>query len=216
MWLFNSSIGRKVIMSLSGLFLILFLLVHLSINLLIYGGEELYLAGCHFMESPVIMAIVPILALGFIVHILYALILQVRNLRARGSIRYASGNKTDVEWSSKNMFVLGVIILGFLILHLYHFWAKMQLQALMGHESANAYRLAENLFSQPLYSILYIVWIAALWFHLSHGFWSAFQTLGINNGHWLPRWKVIGVIFATIVCLGFASIPLYFLFGLNA
>lgn len=215
MWLFNSSIGRKLIMSLSGLFLIIFLLVHLTVNLFIYGGPEAYLAACHFMELPIVLAIVPVLALGFIVHIAYAFMLTLRNMKARGSDSYASGNKTNVAWASKNMLVLGIIVLGFLGLHLFHFWAKMQLQVMMGQESQEAYFIAERLFSDPLYSVLYIVWIAALWFHLTHGFWSAIQTIGINNYTWMPRWKMIGNIFATVVCLGFISIPLYFLFGLN-
>ena len=216
MWLLNSSIGRKLIMSLSGLFLITFLIVHLSANLFIFGGEEAYVAACHFMENPVIIAMVPVLAAGFIIHIVYAFMLSMQNMKARGSERYASGNKTPISWASKNMLVLGIFLLCFLVLHLAQFWAKMQLPFFLGEEGANPWVLAVETFSNPIYSIIYIIGIAALWFHLTHGFWSAFQTVGLNNSIWISRWRTLGNIFATVVCLGFISIPIYFLLGLAA
>lgn len=216
-WLISSSIGRKLVMSISGLFLIVFLLLHLTINMFIYGGPDAYRAACHFMEHPVILVMVPVLAAGFIVHIIYALVLWHKNKKARGAQTYASGSKTqDVEWSSKNMLALGIFILAFLALHLSHFWAKMQLPHLMGNEAAkqDPWELAISTFSNPIISIIYIVAMVALWFHLTHGFWSLFQTVGLNNGIWMKRLKVIGYIYATVVCLGFISFPIYFLLGL--
>ena len=225
MWLVNSSIGRKVIMSLSGLFLIVFLCVHLTANMFMYVSPEAFGHACHFMGSPLVMTMVPVLAFGFVIHIVYAFILNARNLKARGNEAYRSGNKTQIPAASKNMLALGVIVLGGLAFHLTQFWAEMQLQVLLGRpeypalanmgieELAKPYALAKIYFGNVLFSIIYIIWIAALWFHLSHGFWSAFQTLGINNRVWFKRWNAIGIIFATIVCLVFISIPVYFLSG---
>ena len=127
MWLLKSSIGRKLIMSLSGLFLMLFLLMHMCMNLTSIISAEVYNAVCDFMgTNPFIQVMVPVLAAGFVVHIIYATILTLQNMKARGTDKYASSNKTDVKWASKNMFVLGLIVLGFLGLHLTHFWVKMQ------------------------------------------------------------------------------------------
>ncbi len=217
LFIFNSSIGRKLIMSLSGLFLIVFLLVHLTINSFLLVGPEAFLAGCEFMEQPVILIMVPVLAAGFIVHILYAIWLTYQNMKARGNVSYVSGKKSDTtSWASKNMFVLGVIVFGFIGLHLSHFWAEMQLQHFMGGESAaDPYTLVATQFRNPVIGTLYIVWYVALWFHLTHGFWSALQTIGLNNSKWFNRLKVIGTIFATIIAVGYTVITAFFLFGID-
>ncbi|MCD7972469.1 MAG: succinate dehydrogenase cytochrome b subunit [Candidatus Azobacteroides sp.] len=216
MWLLKSSIGRKLIMSISGLFLVVFLLVHMSINLVSVFSEELYNELCHFMgTNPIIQVMVPILAAGFVVHIIYAIILTLQNRKARGDSKYASSNKSDVTWASKNMFVLGIIVLGILGIHLAHFWAKMQLPEWTGGEGELGYTLVSNLFRNPVHVILYLVWLAALWFHLTHGFWSAFQTIGFNNSIWYTRLRTIGNIYATVVCVGFAIVPVFFVLGLD-
>ena len=230
MWLVNSSIGRKVIMSLSGLFLIVFLLIHLSVNCLMYVSPAAFGLGCEFMGTPFVSVMVPLLALGFVIHIVYAFVLNARNLKARGHEKYAGGSKTDVNWAAKNMLALGVIVLGGLAFHMSHFWAEMQLPMFLGQEEyasvpaneiLNAdgelvapYYLAKMTFSNVIFSLIYIVWICALWFHLSHGFCSAFQTLGVNNRVWYTRWKNIALILATVLCLGFISIPVSFLIGI--
>lgn len=223
-WLINSSIGRKLVMSISGLFLILFLLFHSLMNFVIIISPEAYNAICAFLGANWYALVASaILALGFVVHIVYALILSHRNLKARGADRYVVTKKqTNVTWASKNMLILGVIVLGFLVLHLIHFWAKMQLVEIMhGHDYAaygyhdptdGAYFVSE-LFKQPIYSIIYIVWIVALWFHLTHGFWSSLQSIGLNNNVWLPRLKKVSYVAATIICLLFVSVPMYFLLG---
>ncbi len=213
-----SSIVKKLIMSLSGLFLIIFLLVHLGANLTTLISRETYNEVCHFMDTNLLIRImVPVLALGFIIHIFMAILLTLQNIKARGNDRYAIPGKTDISWASKNMFVLGAIVLGFLTLHLIHFWAKMQLQTFMGLAShPDPYELVAILFRNPLYTIVYLVWIGALWFHLTHGFWSALQSTGLNNNQWMPRLQVIGNIYAWVVCIGFAIIPLFFLLGFNS
>ncbi len=231
MWLVDSSVGRKVIMSISGLFLIVFLLLHLSVNCLMYVSPEAFGLGCEFMGTPFVSAMVPVLALGFVIHIVYAFILNARNLKARGKEKYAGGSKTKIDWAAKNMLALGVIVLGGLAFHMSHFWAEMQLPMFLGQEEYSRviesglplevngelvapYSLAILTFSNVIVSLIYIVWICALWFHLSHGFWSAFQTLGVNNRVWYTRWRNIGLIISTIVCLGFISIPVSFLLGI--
>jgi succinate dehydrogenase / fumarate reductase, cytochrome b subunit len=208
--IFTSSIGKKLIMSITGLFLIIFLLLHLTINSLSLISEEAFKAGCDFMALPFVTVMVPILAAGFIIHIIYAFYLSITNLKARGRERYAVANKgAAASWASKNMLVLGIIVLGVLAFHLTHFWAEMQLLQFQGvpHDQlADPNMLMANTFGTWWVTALYIVWFVALWFHLTHGFWSAFQTIGFNNDIWIKRWKVIGCIFATIICLGFVVV----------
>ena len=214
MWLLNSSIGKKLIMSISGLFLIVFLTVHMVMNLVAVFSLDGYDAVCHFMgTNPVIQLMVPVLAAGFIVHIIYAGMLTLQNQKARGNDKYASASKTQVSWASKNMFVLGVIVLGVLVFHLTHFWAKMQLLEWQGEESMLGSELVVTVFKNPVVVAIYLVWIWALWFHLTHGFWSALQTLGTNNKKWYGRLKCIGIIYATILALGFSIVAVYFFFG---
>jgi succinate dehydrogenase / fumarate reductase cytochrome b subunit len=203
-------------MSISGLFLIVFLLLHLSINLSAVFSAQAYNAACDFMTTNIFIQImVPVLALGFVVHICMACWITLVNLRAR-PVGYAAGNNSRTSsWAAGNMFVLGLIVLGLLAVHLSHFWAKMQLPHLLGQQAhPNAYLLVRTTLENPVWAIVYLVWIVALWFHLSHGFWSAFQSIGANNSKWIPRLKVIAIIFATIVALGFALVVCWFAFGL--
>ncbi|GHU95769.1 fumarate reductase [Bacteroidia bacterium] len=210
-----SSIVKKVVMSLSGAFLVIFLLVHLSVNLSAIASEQAYNTACEFMDTNILIQImVPILALGFVVHIAMALWITLSNLRAR-PIKYAASNHTKAStWASRNMFVLGLIVLGFLAVHLSHFWAKMQLAHFLGgHSTENPYLLVRTTLENPVWAIVYLVWITALWFHLCHGFWSMFQSLGVNNSKWIPRLQCIAKIFATVVALGFAVVVLWFALG---
>lgn len=213
--IFSSSVGKKIVMSLSGLFLITFLLLHLSVNLSALAGAETYNAACHFMDTnPLIKVMVPVLAIGFLVHILYAFWLTICNRQARGTQGYAVGSKSKTTFASRNMFVLGLIVLGILCLHMTHFWAKMQLLHFTGGEpSTNPYELLKFEFSQLWVVLLYLVWFVALWFHLTHGFWSAFQTLGANNNKWFPRLQALGYILATVIIIGFIIIPIFFYFS---
>lgn len=207
--LWSSSIGKKLVMSLSGLFLVVFLLVHLAANLFYYWGEEYYNVMCAFMDTnPFIKVMVPVLALGFIVHICWASFITLRNRAAR-PVRYKTTNLGGKStWESRNMYVLGIIVLGVLCWHLKDFWYSMQFQHFTGgHAHPNPYELLVQTFSNPIIVLLYVVWIIALWFHLRHGFWSAFQTVGLNNQVWLKRWKAVAEVYAFVIAVGFISIP---------
>ena len=220
MWLSNSSIGRKVVMSVTGLALILFLTFHMAMNLVAIFSAEAYNMICAFLGANW-YALIATAGLGFlvVVHIVYAFWLTMQNRAARGTERYAvNATPKGVEWASQNMLVLGIVVLLGLGLHLFNFWAKMQLPEvlhMMGIHADITYATdgvhhIVNTFACPVYSILYLVWLAALWFHLTHGFWSALHTLGWNNKIWFERWRVIGNIYSTLVVLGFAVVVLYY------
>lgn len=222
MWLLNSSIGKKLIMSLSGIFLILFLTFHLIMNVAAVFSEDAYNMISGFLGANwYAVAGTLVLAAGVAIHFIYATILTLQNRKARGNDSYAVNvRQKNVEWASKNMFVLGVIIVVFLILHLAQFWYKMMFAELMGHHSVELGGATVNpqdgaefikfYFSQLWVVICYLIAYVALWFHLTHGFWSAIQTIGWNNNIWINRWKWIGNIYATLVCLGFAFVTLFF------
>mgnify|MGYP003309115830 CR=1 FL=1 len=212
-----SSITKKLIMSISGLFLIVFLLLHLTINAFsiidtfngTYGTEEgLFFAGCEFMSLPIVTIMVPVLALGFFVHIVYAMILTAGNIKARGGyFRYASGSKGKAEsWASKNMFLLGIVVLGLIAFHLNHFWAEMQLKEFMSEHAEDPYVLLNKTFENWWMVAIYIVWFIALGLHLCHGFWSAFQTIGMSNEKWEKRLTWLGYLFVALVVLGFCAV----------
>ena len=216
--LFTSSIGRTLIMSISGLFLILFLLFHMSMNLAAVFSTEAYNAICEFLGANWYALVgTLVLAAGFVVHIVYATILTLRNRAARGDKRYAvTAMPAGVSWASRNMFVLGAIVVLGLILHLYNFWYKMQFAEIIGNHNLGAFGPTDgaayiiDLFSNPIYCVLYLIWFVAIWFHLTHGFWSAFQTIGWDNQIWLGRLKCIANVFATIIFLGFAVVVIAF------
>lgn len=222
MWLLNSSIGRKLIMSISGIFLILFLLFHMSMNVAAVFSEEAYNTICEFLGANWYAVVgTLILAAGFIIHIIYGLWLTLQNRKARGNDRYTvNATPKGVEWSSQNMFVLGIVILGFIVLHLSQFWYKMMFAELTGNVSvtlgdtfvspADGAAFIKYYFSNIVFVILYLIWYVAIWFHLTHGFWSAIQTIGWNNRIWMNRWKCISNIFATIIFLGFAIVTITF------
>ena len=206
MWLFKSSVGRKVVMSVTGLFLILFLTFHALMNAVAVYSLDAYEAVCEFLGANWYALLgTAVLAAGFVIHIIYAFILTLQNRSARGADRYAVTKRPkSVEWASQNMFVLGLIVLCFLVLHLFQFWAKMQLPEITGGEVLRGEEALEAAFSQPWVCIVYLIGFCAIWFHITHGFWSAFQSIGVNNDKWIERWKCIGWWWATIVMLLFA------------
>ncbi|MBO6168947.1 MAG: succinate dehydrogenase [Bacteroidales bacterium] len=228
MFIFNSSIGKKFIQAVSGAFLVIFLLLHATINFFSvidsftgkYGvvandaelfskGDGLFKLGCDFMSTPVIDIMVPILALGFLVHIIYGIWLSVQNVKARGGLkRYEVSSKASADsWSAKNMLVLGLLVLGFLCYHLTHFWAKMQLPEMfgIGNFENDPYLLLNFTFGAWWRLLFYLAWFVVVFLHLTHGFWSMFQTVGWNGKTWFKRVKVIGVIVAALICLMFAA-----------
>ncbi len=227
-----SSIGKKLIMSISGLFLVSFLLIHLTLNsfLLLHDGGEMFNAAAHFMKTnPLIRLVEPVLGLGFIIHIVYAFILTSQNQKARGASKYASGNATTgVSWASKNMLVLGITMAAFLVVHIAQFWVKMKITGsdlLAGKEMdiagvpthvENAYALVNATFGELWVVALYVVGSIGLAIHLSHGIWSSFQTAGFSNDVWKKRFTIIGSVIAWVIGLGFSLIAiLQYLFYQN-
>ena len=185
--IFTSSIGKKLIMSVTGLFLIIFLLLHATINGLSLISADAFRAGCDFMALPIITVMVPILAAGFIIHIIYAIYLSWTNYKARGNNRYAVANKSQADnWAAPH------------------------------DQLADPYGLLLTTFGTWWVTVLYIVWFVALWMHLTHGFWSAFHTLGWNNNIWIGRLKVISYIVATIICLVFVAVAVVSCLKANA
>lgn len=216
-WLIKSSIGRKFVQSISGLFLILFLLFHMSMNLVLIFNYETYNFLANEMLGANWWAIIGtgVIALGFVVHVVYAIILTLQNMKARGNDRYASSSKSKTTWSSKNMFVLGLFILLFLFLHLYQMWYQMQFKELFMIEGArhDGAQLVEEVFSQLWVVIVYVIAFIALWFHLTHGFWSALHSVGWNNTVWMKRLKVLGNIISTVISLGFIVVAIAIYLG---
>ena len=219
MWLINSSIGRKVVMSVTGMALILFMTFHCCMNIVALFSGEAYNMVCKLLGANW-YAVVATAGLGALAvcHIVYAFLLTAQNRRARGAERYAVTERPDkVEWASQNMLVLGIIVLLGLALHLFNFWYNMMFAELVGMHTAleptNGFGLIVKTFKNKLYVVLYIIWIVALWFHLSHGFWSAMQTIGINGKVWFERWKIIGIVYVTLLMLAFLVVVLAFTFG---
>lgn len=222
----TSSIGKKFILSLSGLFLIAFLCVHLALNLLLIfdNSGDLFNIGAHFMATnPIIKIVEPILAIGFILHIVLASILTIQNQKAR-PIKYAMRNQGgNCEWSSRNMYILGAVVLIFLAVHLYNFWWNIKFPTLGtpltettvdGVVMEDTYLLVSSLFkTSVIYCLLYILGGIFLGLHLTHGFWSAFQSIGFCNQIWRKRLECLAKIFAFIIAIGFCIIPLYFMLG---
>ncbi|MBQ8968487.1 MAG: succinate dehydrogenase/fumarate reductase cytochrome b subunit [Bacteroidaceae bacterium] len=220
MWLTNSSIGRKVIMSVTGLALVLFLTFHGSMNVVALFSKDAYNMICELLGANwyAVVATLGLAALALL-HIVYAFILTFQNKKARGTSQYAVTDKpAKVEWASQNMLVLGIIICLGLILHLYNFWWNMMFAELFPSihfdpAPADGFAKIVNTFSNPCYVVLYVIWILAIWCHLTHGFWSAMQTLGWSGKTWLDRWKCIGLIYVTLVMLMFLVVVLAFAFG---
>ena len=221
MWLFNSSIGRKVVMSVTGLALILFLTFHGCMNVVALFSGEAYNMICELLGANwyAVVATLGLAALA-VIHIVYAFILTAQNRSARGNSRYdvaTTVNAGKVEWASKNMLVLGIIIVLGLLLHLFNFWYNMMFAEIVGMETClsptDGFGWIKETFSNPVFVVLYIIWLVALWFHLSHGFWSALQTLGWSGKTWFCRWKMIGLVYVTLLILLFLVVVLAFAFG---
>ncbi len=206
-------------MSLSGLFLLSFLLVHLLLNSLILfdNSGELFNEAAHFMATnPIIKIVEPVLAIGFVLHIIYALVLTIHNLYTRpvGYNKQKQGHASS--WSSRNMFILGTVVLVFLVIHVANFFWKIKFT---GHELLehggvegieNAYLLVTTFFIDWWWIVvIYVIGSVALGFHLYHAFWAAFQTLGWSNQLWRRRLSRVSLLVAIVIGGGFAIIPLW-------
>ena len=221
-WITNtltSSIGRKATMSLTGLFLVSFLLVHLSGNFLLFKGDEgaAFNLYSNFMSTAPIIRVLEIgLVAGFLIHMVTALMLTNKNKAARPVGYAVSNNNKKVTWFSKNMGLSGSIVLVFLIIHLLNFYfpyhySTMRYVNIEGEEYKDMFFLVATVFKQEWwYSVLYLLAVVLLGFHLQHGFASAFQTLGIEHKKYTPIIEGLGNILSIILPLGFATMPLYF------
>lgn len=226
-WLINfftSSIGRKLIMSLTGLFLILFLTVHLlgNLQLLKNDGGDSFNAYAYFMTTNPLIKIVAIGNYVFIaLHAFLGIIIWLKNRAAKGS-KYAVRSNAKVSWASKNMALLGTLILAFIFIHMGDFWFKMKWGDIpmvnvtgMDHAVKDLYTQVATTFSNPLMVAAYVIGLIVLAFHLWHGFQSAFQTLGLNHPKYSPIIKGLGKIYSIVIPLGYIVIPLYYFFVLN-
>lgn len=220
MWLINSSIGRKVVMSVTGLALILFLAFHASMNVVALISAKGYNMICEFLGANW-YAVAATAGLGALValHFIYAIWLTLQNRRARGNNRYEVVQKPEaVEWASQNMLVLGIIVVLGMVVHLWDFWYKMMYAELAGvhgpiSPTDGVGHIINNFAGQPVRTVLYIVWLCALWFHMNHGFWSAMQSIGVNGKVWFVRWRMIGTIFTTLVIGMFTAVVVAFSLG---
>ncbi|PBQ32065.1 succinate dehydrogenase [Sphingobacteriaceae bacterium] len=215
-----SSIGKKVIMGLTGLFLISFLVVHCFLNSFIFfnDGGVMFNEGAHFMATNwIIRAFEVVLMGGLLLHIIQALLLTIENKKAR-PIGYAKYNgAANSSWYSRSMGLLGTLLLIFLIIHLAHFWVKSRFTGLpidenTGHD--NLYIIMVETFKYSWVVIVYCLAMVSLAYHLMHGFQSAFQTLGLNHKKYTPLIKTVGMAFSIIVPLIFAAMPIAMHFGM--
>lgn len=227
MWLIKSSIGRKVVMAVTGLALVLFLTFHASMNVVALFSAESYNAICEFLGSNwYAVAATVVLAILILIHFVMAFHLVMWNLQARGPVPYVIRTKPDdVEWSSQNMFSLGAVVVLGLGLHLYNFWAKMMFAELAGNsDSALAtngiyhivntfHGVGEHSVAGYVYTLLYLVWLSALWLHLNHGIWSSMQTMGASNKKWFSRLRSFSTIYTTMIILAFALVAIMFCLG---
>lgn len=202
-----SSITKKFVMALAGLFLLTFLPVHLAINLMLLKSVPgPFNAAAHFMATfPLIKIMEVVLFSAILIHISWGIFLQIQNWFAR-PVGYSHSNKSETSFFSRFMIWTGAIILTFLILHWFNFYFIK-----LGFVKGNAedfYSVAHSLFKIPAYDIIYLTCFALLGFHLFHAFYSAFQTLGLNHRLWNPIVRPIALIYAVLIPAGFASIPI--------
>ncbi|MBI9070520.1 MAG: succinate dehydrogenase cytochrome b subunit [Melioribacteraceae bacterium] len=207
----NSSIGKKILMAVTGISLILFLVGHLSGNMALFAndGGKSFNAYAEFLHHlPGLMVIEIILASVFLLHILNALRLWVENKKAR-PVKYAvNASSKNSTIFSRTMVQTGSIILIFLIVHLKNFWYEYVILK----SNDNLFEIVVETFKDPVYSGLYILAMILLGFHLNHGFQSAFQTFGWNHKKYTPFINFLGAIYSIAMAVGFASMPIYFLF----
>ena len=218
-----SSITKKLIMAITGGALVFFLLFHGAMNIVAIISEDGYNMICEFLGANwyALVATAGLAAL-MVFHLIYAFVLSLQNYRARGKQRYAVRERQEgVSWASKNMLVIGFVVLAGLGLHLFNFWANMQLpevlhklgihveEAVMENVT-NGVHYIVNTFSCWWYSVIYLVWLAALWFHLAHGVASVMQSIGWSNHVWQNRIECIGKIIAALIVVMFAVVVLYY------
>ena len=217
---FTSSIGRKLIMSLTGLFLILFLVVHLIGNLQLLsndGGKAFNIYTDFMSNNPVIQLIAKGNYVFILLHAILGILLALKNKSAKGS-KYAVTPDNKTSWASNNMALLGTLIFAFLFMHMGHFWFQFKfgsglpMASYDGVEMIDAYTKVVTVMSQPIWMAAYLIGLIVLAFHLWHGFASAFQTLGLRHRKYTPIIDGLGKAYSILIPLGFAILPLYIFF----
>jgi succinate dehydrogenase / fumarate reductase cytochrome b subunit len=222
--MFTSSVGKKWVMALTGLFLIIFLIVHAGINACIWAndGGIMFNKAAHFMGSTVLIRVAEIgLFLGIFLHIIQGYMLELSN-RSKRKIGYKVnfGNKGS-KWYSRSMALLGTILLLFFILHWWHFWVPARF---IGHKELteveyngvtmhNMYNLMQFTFQEAWVVIVYVLACISLCWHLIHGFLSAFRTVGVSNSRYLTLIQNIGIGYSVIISLAFIMMPVSMYFG---
>jgi succinate dehydrogenase / fumarate reductase, cytochrome b subunit len=217
----DSSIGRKLQMSLSGLFLIIFLLVHLAGNLQLLsddGGEAFNTYSYFMTHNPLIKTVSYLLYFSILWHAFQGLRLWLANKSARNT-RYAVTHSRGSETTSRNMAWFGIIILIFILLHMWQFWFQMKFGTLaektyptFDYPVKDLYTIVAAAYSNIFYVLFYVVSMVVIGLHLWHGFWSAFQTLGLAHKKYTPLIKFLGAAYSFLIPAGFAFIPLWFYF----
>lgn len=219
---FTSSIGKKLVMGITGLSLIAFLVVHCYINALVFlewlrplgRGYLAYENAAHFLGTNPITRLAEIgLLAGIILHVIQGLMLTSQNNSKRGVAYNVNGSHKNTKWYSRSMGLLGTIILLFLIMHFAHFWAPNRFQQLMEGQEKDLYLEMEIVFSQWYNVLIYVLGCISLAYHLLHGFWSAFQTLGLATKKYTGIIKCLGTLFSIIVPAIFILMPLAFHLG---
>jgi len=215
----SSTLGRKLIMALTGLFLILFLTGHVSGNLLLFkgdGGEAFNIYAKFMTTNPAVKLLSYVTYISVIGHVIYSIILTQVNKSSR-PIGYAASNPKSSSAASRNMGVLGTIILIFLVIHMQSFWYQMHwgdvpFVTYEGEQYKDLFSIVTFAFQNELMVAGYVIAMAFLSFHLSHGFASAFQTLGLNHKKYSPAIEALGKLYSILVPILFASMPLYIYF----
>ncbi|WP_053404102.1 succinate dehydrogenase cytochrome b subunit [Persicobacter sp. CCB-QB2] len=221
----NSTLGQKVIMSLTGLFLVTFLIVHLIGNLQILkadGGDAFNVYAAFMSTNGLIHAVSYGMYAAIIAHVVYAITLTLRNKKARPVSYAVQDAKANSSWASRSMMLLGSMILVFLVLHLVHFWAKykmgwiaydFKMVTIEGVQYRDIASLVIETFKDPIAVGIYVLGLIGLGFHLNHGFQSAFQTLGLNHKSYNNFIKGFGAIFSIVMAVLYAVMPLYVFFS---
>jgi succinate dehydrogenase / fumarate reductase cytochrome b subunit len=214
--LFTSSIGKKILMGLTGFFLIIYLIVHASINAMIFyddAGEKFNAVASFMLHNYFVRFLEIGLFATFILHIIQGLMLWKQNRSARKINYIRQKFPGEIKWYSRYMGWLGTFLLLFLIMHLYHFWASTKHELYFNGPVIDLYQEMKIIFTNPVWFTLYMIGLGSLLFHLLQGFQSAFQTFGINHRRWTPIIKGIGIFYSVAICILFAMMPISFMAG---
>jgi succinate dehydrogenase / fumarate reductase, cytochrome b subunit len=219
---FTSSIGKKFVMALTGLFLISFLIVHVCLNACIWANDKgsMFNRAAHFMGSSIVVrAMEIVLFAGFIVHIIQGWVLEVQNRQKRKQGYAVTLGNRGSKWYSRTMGLLGTLLFFFLVMHISHFWIPSRVTHDLAQveyrqvEMHNLYLRMVEVFQSPVVVVLYVLGCASLAYHLMHGFKSAFRTLGVHNSRYFSLIKATGYGFSIIVPLAFAMMPVSLYLG---